>query len=145
VQIIRTVIPLTLTLVLVAIGVLHLIWAFSPWPLGDKVTFTKRVVGNDSGEMPPAMLSALVGLAMMAGGVLTLMVNDSIPVIGPEWLRTVGIYGLAMTLLGRGLGGYFMNTGATVEFQRLNTVFYSPLCVVLGLLTGVVAMSASMR
>lgn len=143
--VIRTVVPAALTVTLVVIGGLHLVWAFSPWPLGDKVSFTRTVLGNDSGRMPPPALSALVGLTLIAGAVLVLMVNETVPGLGPGRLRTLGCYGLALVLLGRGLGGFLLNAGATSEFQRWNNALYSPLCVVLGLLGGVVAVAASKR
>ncbi|WKX69519.1 DUF3995 domain-containing protein [Streptomyces sp. XD-27] len=136
---------MVLALVLMAIGLLHFIWAFSPWPMKDAMTFTKTIGGSDDGRMPSAPSTVLVGLALIGGAVLTLMVNESIPAIGPEWLRLVGMYGLTAVLLARGLGGYFMNSGAAGEFQRLNSVLYSPLCVALAALGGIVAVSASRR
>lgn len=141
----RTVAPMVLALVLVAIGLLHFIWAFSPWPMKDAMTFTKTIGGSDDGEMPSAASTVLVGTALIGGAVLTLMVNESVPAIGPEWLRLAGMYGLTAVLLARGLGGYFMNSGAAGEFQRWNTVLYSPLCVALAALGGIVAVAASRR
>ncbi|MBT2529804.1 DUF3995 domain-containing protein [Streptomyces sp. ISL-99] len=142
---VRTVVPMALTIVLVAIGLLHFIWAFSPWPMSDAVTFSRTIGGVDDDKMPPAPSTVLVGLALIGGAVLTLMVNESIPTVGPGWLRLVGMYGLTVVLLARGLGGYFMNSGAASEFQRLNTVLYPPLCVALGVLSGIVAVAASRR
>lgn len=142
---VRTVAPVALAVVLSAIGVLHFIWVFSPWPFKDVVTFTKTIGGSDDGVMPPGPSTFLVGLALIGGAVLTLMVNESIPGIGPAWLRLVGMYGLAVVLLARGVGGYFMNSGAAVEFQRMNTYLYSPLCLALAALGGVVAVAASRR
>jgi hypothetical protein len=141
---VRTVIPLVLTVALAGIGVLHFIWAFTPWPMKDPRTFTRRIVGNDDGVMPSAPSALLVGVALFGGAVLTLMANESIPPIGPQWLRLVGMYGLALVLLARGVAGYFMNAGA-VEFQRWNSALYSPLCLALGALGGVVAVAASRR
>jgi hypothetical protein len=142
---VRTVVPAVLTIVLMAIGLLHFIWAFSPWPMKDAMTFTKTIGGSDDGEMPPGPSTVLVGLALVGGAVLTLMVNESVPAIGRDWLRMVGMYGLTVVLLARGLGGYFMNSGAASEFQRLNTFLYSPLCVALAALSGTVAVAASRR
>ncbi|ORT60994.1 hypothetical protein BKD26_05540 [Streptomyces sp. CB03238] len=142
---VRTVAPMALAIALTAIGVLHFIWVFSPWPFKDVMTFTKTIGGSDDGVMPPVPSTVLVGLALIGGAVLTLMVNESIPGIGPAWLRLVGMYGLAVVLLTRGLGGYFMNSGAAIEFQRLNTFLYSPLCVALAALSGTVAVAASRR
>ncbi|WP_241518550.1 DUF3995 domain-containing protein [Streptomyces sp. CB03238] len=136
---------MALAIALTAIGVLHFIWVFSPWPFKDVMTFTKTIGGSDDGVMPPVPSTVLVGLALIGGAVLTLMVNESIPGIGPAWLRLVGMYGLAVVLLTRGLGGYFMNSGAAIEFQRLNTFLYSPLCVALAALSGTVAVAASRR
>ncbi|MGY4986247.1 DUF3995 domain-containing protein [Streptomyces nigrescens] len=144
-RMVRTLVPMVLAIVLTAIGLLHFIWAFSYWPMKDAITFTKTFAGTFDGKMPPAPITLLVGLALIGGAVLTLMVNESLPAIGPEWLRLVGMYGLTVVLLVRGLGGYFMNSGAAVEFQQLNTVLYSPLCVVLGSLGGIVAVAASRR
>ena len=142
---VRTVVPVVLTIVLVALGLLHFVWAFSPWPMRDATTFTRTIGGSDSGRMPPARDTVLVGLALIGGAALTLAVNESLPAIGPEWLRLAGMYGLTAVLLARGLGGYFMNSGAVSEFQRLNTFVYSPLCVALAALSGVVAVAASRR
>lgn len=142
---VRTVAAVVLAITLVAIGLLHFVWAFSPWPMKDAVTFTKTIGGSDDGVMPPRPSTILVGVALIGGGVLTLMVNESIPAIGPDWLRLVGMYGLTLVLLARGLGGYLMNSGAAGEFQRWNTVLYSPLCVALAALGGIVAVAASGR
>ncbi|WP_241837960.1 DUF3995 domain-containing protein [Streptomyces sp. CB03234] len=136
---------MTLAIVLTAIGVLHFVWVFSPWPFKDVMTFTRTIGGSDDGVMPPVPSTVLVGLALIGGAVLTLMVNESIPGIGPAWLRLVGMYGLTVVLLARGLGGYFMNSSAAVEFQRLNTFLYSPLCVALATLSGTVAVAATRR
>ncbi|QIB47310.1 DUF3995 domain-containing protein [Streptomyces aureoverticillatus] len=142
---VHTVVPMVLTIVLAAIGVLHFVWAFSPWPLKDAVTFTKAIGGSDDGAMPSAFSTVAVGLALIGGAVLTLMVNESIPALGPDWLLLVGMYVLTAVLLARGLGGYFMNAGMAAEFQQLNTVLYSPLCVALAALGGIVAVAASRR
>ena len=109
---IRTVAPGLLTLILVMIGVFHFIWAVTPWPWRDKVTFTRTITGSDSGEMPPPLLSALVGIALLGGAVLTLMVNDTIPGIGPDWLQLTGMVVLALVMFARGAGGPQPSSGA---------------------------------
>ncbi|WP_405655739.1 DUF3995 domain-containing protein [Streptomyces sp. RK9] len=142
---VRTVVPAVLTVVLAAIGLLHFVWAFSPWPLRDAMTFTRTIGGSDDGVMPSASSTVVVGLLLIGGAALTLMVNGSIPAVGPDWLRLAGMYGLTAVLLARGLGGYFMNAGAAAEFRQWNTVLYSPLCVALAALGAVVAVAASRR
>lgn len=68
-----------------------------------------------------------------------------IPGIGPEWLRRLGIYVLAGVMFLRGLGRYFMNSGATSEFQTWKSALYSPLCIGLGLLAVTVGQAATGR
>ncbi|MFJ8649336.1 DUF3995 domain-containing protein [Streptomyces sp. NPDC093546] len=142
---VRTVVPAGLAIVLAAIGALHFVWAFSPWPLKDALTFTRTIGGSDDGVMPSKPSTILVGVALLGGAVLTLMDNESIPAVGAGWLRLTGMYGLTVVLLARGLGGYFMNSTAAVEFRRWNSILYSPLCVALGLLGAVVAVAATGR
>ncbi|MER6845422.1 hypothetical protein [Streptomyces platensis] len=62
---------MALAMVLTAIGLLHFISAFSPWPFRDAVTFTKTIGGSDDGVLPPAPSTLLVGLALVGGAVLT--------------------------------------------------------------------------
>lgn len=95
--------------------------------------------------MPPDVPTALVSAALIGGSVLTLVINENIPGIGPEWLRRLGNYVLAGVMFLRGLGGYFMNSGATSEFQTWNSALYSPLCIGLGLLAVTVGPAATGR
>lgn len=142
---VRSVVPGVLTIALTAIGLMHFVWLFTPWPMKDEMTFTKTIAGVDDGKMPSASSTVLVGVALIGAAVLTLMVNESIPAIGPDWLRIAGMYGLTVILLARGLGGYLMNAGAAAEFQRMNSFLYSPLCVALAALGGIVAVAATKR
>ncbi|MFI2369358.1 DUF3995 domain-containing protein [Streptomyces sp. NPDC018833] len=138
-------VPTTLASVLAAIGCLHVVWIFTPWPLQDAETLARTLVGEDSGQMPPDVPTALVGAALIGGAVLTLMVSEHIPGIGPERLRRLGIHVLAGVMFLRGLGGYFMNSDATSEFQTWNSALYSPLCIGLGLLAVTVGLAAPRR
>ncbi|MFD9071404.1 DUF3995 domain-containing protein [Streptomyces lasiicapitis] len=142
---VRTVVPATPATALGGIGCLHFVWIFTPWPLPDVETFYRVIGGVESNETPSAVPTALVGTALVGGAVLTLMVNENIPGIGPEWLRRFGIYGLSGVMFLRGLGGYSMNSGATSEFQTWNSALYSPLCIGLGLLAGTVGLAATRR
>ncbi|MFF8289746.1 DUF3995 domain-containing protein [Streptomyces sp. NPDC016309] len=142
---IRTLAPGLLCFVVIAVGLLHFVWAFSPWPWSDPVTFTRTVGGTDDGRMPRALDSMLVGAALIGAGVLTLMVNGTIPGVGPDWLQLTGMFGFALVMFVRGAGGYLMNSGAPPEFQRWNSVLYSPLCLLLCLLSLIVAVAAVRR
>ncbi|QGV77593.1 DUF3995 domain-containing protein [Streptomyces ficellus] len=142
---IRTLAPGLLSFVVIAIGLLHLVWAFSPWPWNDRETFVRTVGGTDDGRMPRAVESMLVGVALIGAGALTLMVGGAVPGVGPQWLQLTGMFGFALVMFVRGAGGYLMNSRATPEFRRWNSVLYSPLCLLLCLLALIVAVAAVRR
>ncbi|MCX5206452.1 DUF3995 domain-containing protein [Streptomyces sp. NBC_00237] len=142
---VRTVVPATLATALTGIGGLHLLWTFTPWPLPDATTFSNLIGGEASGTMPPVAPTALVGSALIGSAALTLMVNETLPGVGPERLRRLGVYGLSGVMLLRGVGGYALNRGSTSGFRTWNSALYSPLCIGLGILAGTVAVSATRR
>ncbi|MBB1245376.1 DUF3995 domain-containing protein [Streptomyces durbertensis] len=135
-----------MTTLLAAVGVLHFVWMFSTWPLKDPVSFARTLIGR-AGEdgLPSRPATAAVGLALLGAAVLTLMANDNIPRLGPDWLTLTGMYGLAAVMFLRGAGGYLMNSRATPEFRHWNSVLYSPLCLTLAALATTVAVSATRR
>ncbi|MFC0599780.1 DUF3995 domain-containing protein [Streptomyces palmae] len=127
--------------VLGAIGALHVLWAFAPWPFEDDAALAKTVLGNKDGELTVTPAASVgMGLVLIGAGVLTLMVYGAIRAIGPAVLRKLAICALALGLLARGLGGFAMNSGQAEEFQDWNTALYSPLCVLLGALVTLVAL-----
>ncbi|MCC3765929.1 DUF3995 domain-containing protein [Glycomyces sp. TRM65418] len=132
---------------LALIGALHVVWAFSPWPLATREALARNVVGRSDGSLPlgffvPASLAVAVALAAAAylvaaeGGVLRGAL--------PEVLVTAGVWGVAAVLLGRGAWGLVesgLRRGDAPEaYRRLDLRCYSPLCLALGTSAAAVAL-----
>ncbi|MGW1177200.1 DUF3995 domain-containing protein [Kitasatospora sp. NPDC002543] len=115
-------------------GVLHAVWAVTPWPLGSPEEFADTVVGKGEGVPPAAACLAVAG-ALGAGAYLVGAEAGVLPRVGPRRLRRAGVRTVAGVLLARGVAGpvVFGRAGERSErFRRLNVRYYSPLCVALG-------------
>ncbi|MEV4428983.1 DUF3995 domain-containing protein [Streptomyces sp. NPDC053792] len=122
---------------LAAIGVLHVVWGFSPWPARDRDELASFVYSGPG--MPSRTPCLAVGGALLIAAYGVLAVADIWPQVGPHWLYRVGIWVLTSALLLRGIAGPLLSKGAGREFARWNLIAYSPLCAVLGLCALVVA------
>ncbi|MFE4973044.1 DUF3995 domain-containing protein [Kitasatospora sp. NPDC056651] len=119
---------------LAATGVLHAVWAVTPWPLRTPEEFADAVVGAGEG-VPPARACLVVAGALGAGAYLVGAEAGVLPAVGPGRLRRAGVRTVAGVLLARGMAGpvvYGRVSGRSERFRRLNVRYYSPLCVALG-------------
>ncbi|RKT55802.1 DUF3995 domain-containing protein [Saccharothrix australiensis] len=134
-----TVLALLTALVLAAVGALHVVWMFSPWPLRSREEFARRVVGVEGDRLPPPALTAVVVVLLGVAAYLVLGRAGLLPVPGPAWLPVVGTAGLAAVLLLRGVRGLVSSPGKGTEFARLDLRVYSPLCLALAAAAGSLA------
>ncbi|GAA4430180.1 hypothetical protein GCM10023148_34890 [Actinokineospora soli] len=128
-----------LVVALAVIAVLHLVWMFSPWPLRTPEEFARRVVGVELEALPSRPLTFAVVLALAAATDLDAARGGLVGAPGPEWLVAVGAGGVAVVLLGRAVQGFTASLGRDTEYARWDVRLYSPLCLLLGGLCGLVA------
>lgn len=120
--------------VLLALAVLHLAWAGgSAWPGRDEEHLARMVVGGPAGiRMPPRLASIAVATLLTVAAALVI----GLP-LSPDLLR-IGRYGVAVVLGLRGIYGLVeRNVRPSIRgsrYERLNLVFYSPLCIALAAL-----------
>ena len=124
------VVKLTLSAVLVVLAAIHLLWALGYWwPLKDEAALTRAVVGTKGlTRMPGAVPCALV--------VVALLFSAAWPWFTPGNLTTVGLVALIFVFVGRGALTYSPAAARFAledPFARLNRIYYSPLCLILGL------------
>ncbi|MGW3041863.1 DUF3995 domain-containing protein [Kitasatospora sp. NPDC001159] len=115
-------------------GVLHAVWAVTPWPLRTPEEFADAVVGTGDGVPPARACLAVAGL-LGAASYLVGAEAGVLPRVGPRRLRRAGVRTVAGVLLARGVGGpvvFGRVSERTERFRRLNVRYYSPLCVALG-------------
>lgn len=123
-------------LVLLLVGVLHLVWTVTTWPLDDREDYARLVVGVPVDQLPPPGLTALVAGLLVAAAYLVGAVAGVLPVVGPRWILVTGVWVVAGVLLLRGGGGLVADLSgadyAPEDFVRLDQILYSPLCLALG-------------
>ncbi|MEU6237016.1 DUF3995 domain-containing protein [Kitasatospora sp. NPDC047058] len=134
--------------VLAATGALHAVWAVTPWPLRTPEEFADTVVGTGDG-VPPA--AACVAVAGLLGSAAYLVGAEAgvLPAAGPARVRRHGVRAVAGVMLARGAGGLVVFGGGLAarseRFRRLDTRYYSPLCLALGAGAAVVAAAGRRR
>jgi hypothetical protein len=126
-------------LVLAAIGVLHLVWLFSPWPLATHEALARTVVGRPAGDLPLAFFrpaTVAVALALALAGYLVAVEGGVLASGLSEGLVNLGTLGVAVVLLARGALGLIQSGlrvgDAPASYRRLDLAVYSPLCLMLG-------------
>ena len=129
--------------VLAAIAGLHLVWAFSSWPLPDRRRYAEVVVGVAESELPGTGLTLLVAALLSVAAALIAGRGGALRRQGPAWIYRWGTWTVAVVLLLRGFGGLVVSAvglGAAPDtFRHWDLVVYSPLCVLLGAAVAVVA------
>lgn len=125
---------------LALVGALHGVWASTTWPLPDRESFARLVVGVPVEQLPsPGLTAAVAGLLLVAAHLVGAGAG-AWPAVLPRWVTRVGIGVVAGVLLLRGLGGLgadlFAASYAPEDFVRLDRILYSPLCILLGVGAG---------
>jgi hypothetical protein len=129
--------------VLAAVAALHVVWAFSSWPLPDRRRYAEVVVGVTERELPGTGLTLLVAALLAVAAALVAGRGGAVRRWAPAWVHRWGAWTVAAVLLLRGLAGLAVSglgLGAAPEaFRQWDLAVYSPLCVLLGAAVAVVA------
>ncbi|MFD4402983.1 DUF3995 domain-containing protein [Nocardia sp. NPDC058499] len=120
-----------------AVGVLHAVWAGGGhWPAAGERELAEAVTG--SVEMPPAAASGIVAVAATGAGLVAGGVLGERP--AAVWMRrAAGTALVARGLTGGVVAGQMLRLPPPgVRFRMLDTRYYRPLCLILGVaaLTG---------
>lgn len=133
-----TLISLILIVVLAALAALHAWWGVGGyWPGHDERSLVAMVVGRTH-SMPSPVSCILVASALFAAaGIVALQGHViSIDFGGPgEKLVQTGFWCVCAVFSLRGLAGFIPPVFAYAQgtpFARLNRLFYSPLCLLIG-------------
>ena len=130
-------IAIFISLVLALVSLLHLYWAFGGlWPGTDKASLVRSVIGEKNAtNMPPGWLTFVVALAIAAAALWPLMWRSLVPYFLPQGLLWAGMIVLLVVFIGRGIAGYmpfFTSRTSAQPFARLNALYFSPLCLIIG-------------
>lgn len=120
-------------------GLLHAYWATGQiWPAHNKLSLVQAVLNSSNTRaFRPAILLPLAMLLVCAA-LLVLARVHAFGVPGqlmPDALLQVGVVGVAIGLLARGVAGIGWALGlapaTSTRFYRLNLLVYTPVCLVL--------------
>jgi hypothetical protein len=123
----------TLAALIGAIALLHFSWALGgDWPAPKGENLAIYVTAGT--RRPGPVLTFAVALAIAAAAFVVALSRVKVPA---PWDMAAALAYFVVTLVffGRGVVGYFPALWRRAEglpFRRLNRVFYSPLCLVIG-------------
>lgn len=127
---------------LLAAGALHVVWTFSAWPLDSPDEFASTVVGVEESQLPSRPSTLAVALLLFLASWLVLTGARPAHRLAGSRLVRVGLWTVLGVMSIRGLGGMVVSGlalgDAPAAFRHWDLLLYSPLCVVLGGLTGYV-------
>lgn len=125
-----------LCLVFVALAAVHFYWA-----AGGRVAIqgTLPAVGNQPLFEPGPLATAAVGCALVAAAIISALRGGLLSLDLPAWLSDLGTWVIALIFAARAIGefqyvGFFKRVRGTV-FARRDSLFYSPLCVLISALS----------
>ncbi len=125
-----------LSIIFFILGAIHLNWV-----IGGKFGFAESLPTKENGERvlnPKKIDSAIVGLGLISFGLFYIIKSGIIIYDLPEWILKYGGWIIPAIFILRAIGefkyvGFFKRVIHT-NFGKLDTRFFSPLCVIIGLL-----------
>ena len=133
-----TLLAVLLTLVLLAIALLHAYWGVGGmWPGADQADLARRVAGfansSHSGQSPVACF--LVAAALCFCAIVALVPGGIVASPFPFFILGPPALVITLVFLGRGIAGYTLawrRLTPVQPFARLDRLVYSPLCLFIG-------------
>jgi hypothetical protein len=127
-----------LAVLLTVAAVLHLMWAAGVmWPFRDERDLLRKVF-SDAEALPPTVATLGVGAALLGAAYLALAgiwTSLRLPFVA-DWLYVLGLWVVVGVMALRGIAEpiFYIFKPANPDYQRLDRLVYSPLCVLLAVL-----------
>lgn len=135
-----TIIAIKLFTIFLLLSSIHFYWAFGGKWGSDAVLPTKD---DDSTKVltPSILPSLIVAVGLLGIGLLVLAISGLLSFDIPSWLKDYGLWVIAGIFFLRAVGdfnyvGFFKKIMQT-KFGRNDTKYFSPLCLIIGVLTTV--------
>lgn len=129
------ILSLLLSGIFFVLGAIHFNWVF-----GGKFGFAESLPTTENEERvlnPKKFDSAFVGISLFAFGIYYVFKSGSIGYNLPEWIMSYCGWIIPIIFLLRAMGefkyiGFFKKIKKT-QFGKMDTYFFSPLCLVIGM------------
>jgi len=130
------ILSIILFFVFIFLGLIHFSWA-----LGGKWAIEKALPTKENGERvlnPKKIESGIVGFGLTIFGLFYLFSSKLIDIQLPNWIVDYGSWIIPTIFILRAVGdfkyiGFFKKVKQT-KFGKLDTKFFSPMCLVVGLI-----------
>jgi len=129
------ILSILLSLILIGLGIIHFNWV-----IGGKYGFSESLPTKESGERvlnPKKIDSAIVGIGLTAFGIFYLFKSGLIEYNLPESIMKYGTWIVPIIFLLRAIGEFkyigFFKSVKNTNFGKLDSKFFSPLCLVIGI------------
>lgn len=125
-------------LVLAAIAALHAYWGIGGlWPGSDSADLARRVAGfrDGGGSTASPVACFFVAAALCFCAVVALVLGGMIASPFPFFILGPAALIITIVFLGRGIAGYtpaWRRLTPVQPFARLDRLYYSPLCLLIG-------------
>jgi hypothetical protein len=138
----KILIGLFLSLIFVALAAIHIYWA-----VGGKSRASASIPTNEKGipVMKPGFMDCLaVAAGLFCFGVFVLLRSEILFLSLPGWLFNYGLWLISAIFFFRAIGefkyvGFFKKIKNT-RFGQMDTKYYSPLCLLIAVLTVILEM-----
>lgn len=122
--------------IFLSLSLIHFYWAFGgQWALKDSVPYKEK---GEKLLNPKKFDCAIVGLGLLLFSSFYLIVSGQVSYPLPEWVMKYGGWGISIIFILRAIGDFkyvgFTKKLKTTEFAAKDTQYYSPLCLMVGLL-----------
>lgn len=129
-------ISIVLAVIFLLLAIIHFNWAF-----GGRWGFEQAIPTNEQGEQilnPRNIESAIIGLGLLFMAIFYILIGDFLNFELPKWILKSASWIIPIVFILRAIGdfryiGFFKKIKQT-EFGQLDTIFYSPLCLLIGIL-----------
>lgn len=137
-------IALTMAAVLLALAALHAYWGLGGfWPGSDAASLSRTVAGfanvgepsSATAKPPSAAACFMVALALALAALFALILGGVTANVFPLFILAPATLVLILVFLGRGIAGYtaaWRRHTPMQPFARLDRLYYSPLCLLIG-------------
>ncbi|MEX0359593.1 MAG: DUF3995 domain-containing protein [Allomuricauda sp.] len=127
------VLAIMLSVVLIFLAVLHFYWSI--FGIKDPEAVLPKSVKSNTVKPPGKLMAVAVGVILL--GFAFIYINKVIGYINHPWLQYISI-GVALVFIVRAFGDFkyvgFFKTAKNSKFSILDTKYYSPLCLLMGVL-----------
>jgi hypothetical protein len=128
---------LVLSAAMLLVAAVHAYWGVgSVWPGSDERSLARMVVGSKGiVRMPSSLACFAVAAILLGAAVLPLMAVGFLPAPWPATIKTLGLAGCGLLLVGRGVMSFvpaFRRLGPEEPFATMDRRLYGPLCLALG-------------